>query len=56
MREWAYGRIFGSSAERTATLAGWLARYNWRRPHGSLNHRPPGDRFAQLADVGGNHI
>jgi transposase InsO family protein len=53
LREWAYGRIFGSSAERTAALDGWLERYNWRRPHGSLNHRPPGDRLAQLTNVAG---
>ena len=46
LREWAYGRIFGSSAERTRALPQWLQRYNWRRPHGSLNHRPPGDRLA----------
>ena len=53
LREWAYGRIFGGSAERTAALADWLERYNWRRPHGSLSHRPPGDRLAQLTNVAG---
>ncbi|HWC07849.1 MAG TPA: leucine zipper domain-containing protein [Solirubrobacterales bacterium] len=26
LREWAYGRIYGSSAERSSQLAGWLAR------------------------------
>jgi transposase InsO family protein len=56
LREWAYGRIFGSSAERTAALPIWLDRYNWRRPHGSLNHRPPGDRLARLTNVAGNYI
>jgi transposase InsO family protein len=53
IREWAYGRLFGSNAERVATLPAWLERYNWRRPHGSLNHRPPGERLAQLTNVAG---
>ncbi len=45
---WAYGAIYGSSAERTMALAGWLDFYNWRRPHGSLAKRPPGARLAEL--------
>ena len=45
---WAHGAIFGSSAERTAALPGWLAHYNFRRPHGSLGHRPPAARLAEL--------
>jgi transposase InsO family protein len=53
LREWAYAAIDGSSAERRARLPGWLERYNWRRPHGSLNHRPPGDRLARLTNVAG---
>jgi transposase InsO family protein len=53
LREWAYGRIYGTSAERIGALPLWLDRYNWRRPHGSLNHRPPGDRLAQLTNVAG---
>jgi transposase InsO family protein len=31
LREWAYGRLYGSSAERSSQLAGWLDRYNYRR-------------------------
>ncbi|HEV8178424.1 MAG TPA: IS481 family transposase [Gemmatimonadales bacterium] len=42
--EWAYGRIYGSSAERTSMLEPWLTHYNLRRPHGSLGHKPPGSR------------
>jgi transposase InsO family protein len=38
---WAYGAIYGNSAERTAALPGWLDYYNRRRPHGSLSHQPP---------------
>jgi transposase InsO family protein len=53
LREWAYAAIDGRSAERTARLPRWLERYNWRRPHGSLGHRPPGDRLAQLTNVAG---
>jgi transposase InsO family protein len=45
---WAYGAIYGSSAERTAALSGWLDHYNFRRRHGSLGHRPPGARLAEL--------
>ncbi len=45
---WAYGAIFRSSAERTAALPGWLEFYNWRRPHGSLSHKPPGTRLGEL--------
>ena len=52
LREWAYGRIYANSAERTGALPLWLDRYNWRRPHGSLGHRPPGSR---LTNVAGNY-
>ena len=53
---WAYGAIYGNSAERTAALPGWLERYNWRRPHGALNHKPPGARLAELNNVLGSYI
>ena len=46
--EWAYGRIYGSSAERTNTLPTYLERYNFRRPHGSLSHQPPASRLTNL--------
>jgi transposase InsO family protein len=45
---WAYGAIYGSSAERAAALPGWLDHYNFRRGHGSLGHRPPAARLAEL--------
>lgn len=48
LREWAYGRIYASSAERHAALGGWLDRYNYRRKHGSLGHRPPAARLSEL--------
>ncbi len=45
---WAYGALYGSSAERTAALAGWLDFYNRRRRHGSLGQRAPMERLAAL--------
>jgi transposase InsO family protein len=50
---WAYGAIFGTSAERTRALPGWLSHYNFRRRHGSLGHRPPAARLRQLEQRGG---
>jgi len=51
--EWAYGRIYGSSTERTSALPSFLERYNFQRPHGSLGHQPPGTRLTNLV---GNYI
>jgi transposase InsO family protein len=45
---WAYGAIYGSSSERTMALSGWLSHYNFRRRHGSLGHRSPAARLAEL--------
>jgi transposase InsO family protein len=53
---WAYGAIYGTSAERTAALDGWLWTYNHRRPHGSLSHKPPITRLAELNNVPGLYI
>jgi len=50
---WAYGAVYGSSAERTKALPGWLNHYNYRRPHGSLAKRPPAARLAELEQRGG---
>jgi transposase InsO family protein len=52
---WAYGAIYRDSAQRTAALSGWLELYNWRRPHGSLSHKPPGTRLAELNNVAGTY-
>ena len=48
LREWAYGQIYGSSDERTATLPSFLKRYNYSRPHGSLGHQAPASRLNNL--------
>jgi transposase InsO family protein len=47
-RRWAHGALYGSSSERAAALPGWLAHYNFTRRHGSLGHRPPAARRAEL--------
>jgi transposase InsO family protein len=40
LREWAYARAYHNSHQRSAELTHWLHRYNWHRPHGSLNNTP----------------
>ena len=39
LREWAYGRVWSNSAERTAGLPAFLSYYNARRPHSALGHK-----------------
>lgn len=53
LNEWAYVRVYGSSAERTAALPLFLERYNFRRPHGSLGKKAPATRVNNLV---GNYI
>jgi transposase InsO family protein/transposase len=53
LREWAYAAVYGSSPERAAGLSGWLERYNFRRRHGALGHRPP---IARLRELNGNNV
>ena len=45
LREWAYSRTYQHSTERTAALPIWLQRYNWHRPHRSLQRKPPVSRL-----------
>jgi len=52
---WAYGAIYATSAERAAALDGWLWIYNHRRPHGSLSHKPPIARLAELNNLAGSY-
>jgi transposase InsO family protein len=40
-REWGLGQIYRSSDHRAQALAHWLRYYNERRPHSSLDGRPP---------------
>jgi transposase InsO family protein len=37
LREWAYAQAYPTSEHRAAELPAWLHRYNWHRPHGSLD-------------------
>jgi transposase InsO family protein len=50
---WAYGAIYGSSAERAGALASWLRFYNHHRPHASLNRQTPAQRLGWLL---GNNV
>jgi len=45
---WAYGAIYANSAERAASLPAWLTHYNFTRRHGSLGHKSPAARLAEL--------
>lgn len=50
LREWAYGRVWNNSADRTAWLPAFLTYYNARRPHSALGYKPPASR------LGGNNL
>jgi transposase InsO family protein len=41
LAEWAYARAFHDTAQRIASLPGYLDYYNRHRPHWSLNGQPP---------------
>jgi transposase InsO family protein len=45
LREWAYASTFNTSAHRAEHLPRWLHRYNWHRPHSSLDLKPPISRL-----------
>lgn len=47
INDWGRGRLYANSAERTKALNAWLNHYNFRRPHGSLGHKPPGSRLTK---------
>jgi len=48
LREWAYARAYQTSDQRAADLPIWMHMYNWHRPHGSLNSKPPISRLALI--------
>jgi transposase InsO family protein len=52
LREWAYAQAYNTSKERAAELPRWLHRYNWHRPHGSLDSKPPISRLG----LAGNNL
>lgn len=45
LREWAYARAYETSEQRGQHLFAWLHRYNWHRPHASLDYLPPISRL-----------
>jgi transposase InsO family protein len=45
LREWAYAQAYPTSNHRAAQLPAWLHRYNWHRPHSSLQSKPPISRL-----------
>ena len=45
---WAYGAIYGSTAERAAALDGWLYTYNHRRRHTGIGRQTPIQRLNNL--------
>lgn len=45
LREWAYMRSYVNHRERAKELLPWLHRYNWHRPHASLDYHPPVHRL-----------
>jgi transposase InsO family protein len=47
LREWAYGRIWNNSQERTSWLPAFLDYYNTRRAHSALGYRPPASRLGE---------
>jgi transposase InsO family protein len=45
LREWAYATAFDHSDQRRDALSPWLHRYNWHRPHASLDKNAPISRL-----------
>jgi transposase InsO family protein len=41
LKEWAYVRTYVNDRDRAKAWLPWLHRYNWHRPHASLNYKPP---------------
>jgi transposase InsO family protein len=52
--EWAYREVFDSSAERAASLPGFLHTYNHHRTHTALGGKPPISRVA-VNDLTGHY-
>lgn len=54
LREWAYGRLYRTKAERLARLSGWVLDYRTERTHTSLGRITPME--ALVNNLRGNHI
>ncbi|HTY68396.1 MAG TPA: integrase core domain-containing protein, partial [Alphaproteobacteria bacterium] len=49
---WAYAKAYDTSRQRAAELPAWMHRYNWHRPHGSIDDQPPISRLG----LAGNNL
>jgi transposase InsO family protein len=57
LREWAYVRSYANDRERAKAWWPWLHRYNWHRPHASLDYQPPIRRLGlSLNNLSALHI
>jgi transposase InsO family protein len=45
LREWAYAQAYENSRQRKDRLPTWLHRYNWHRPHASIDDKTPISRL-----------
>jgi transposase InsO family protein len=50
LREWAYAKAYQTSVDRAVALPIFLHRYNWHRPHASLDRKPPMSRIGLTGD------
>jgi transposase InsO family protein len=50
LRECTYATAFETSEQRRAELAPWLHRYNWHRPHASLDKKTPISRLGSTGN------
>ena len=51
LREWAYGRTYQNSFDRTQALNSWNHHYNWHRPHHGIGLQPPMSRLPDANNV-----
>lgn len=50
-QEWAQRCEFRGEKEREESYRGWLAHYNFHRPHTALGHRPPASRVHKYLSI-----
>ena len=48
LREWAYGRAYSCSAERSRAIGPWTDAYNLARPHSGIAGLTPWQRVNNL--------
>jgi len=50
IREWAYGRAYQNSSQRTGWLPKWIDYYNRHRQHGGIGFQPPITRIGAVSE------